>query len=140
MAIFTEFMYNYVFIYFCLPAFVLMLFGRPRFLVRKVRNILDIKLPKIGFSIGTILMFACIVIVATSYLKKNSTEKQIAEIKSTVENETYYNEKLREAHLSERNCYMYFTFTIMILVLQRMCGSYEKLWELEDKYYTAIKK
>jgi hypothetical protein len=44
----------------------------------------------------------------------------------------YIDEKLREAHLFERNTYMFFTLIILMIVVEKFCHSYFKLWALED--------
>jgi hypothetical protein len=134
MGVITQFIFNYVYLYFCIPAFLLMLFGRPRFLVKAIRKVFEISVPRVRLSIGTVLMGFCMMNVLLSYYKKHVTDEVLSNLILTVDTEGIYNERIREAHLYERNCFMYFTFTIMILVLQRMCGSYDKLWVAQDEY------
>jgi hypothetical protein len=138
MGVVTQFIFNYIYLYFCVPAFILMLFGRPRFLVKAIKKIFQIPLPIVNINIGTALMGFCMINVLLSYYKKYQSDELLAKLTLSIHNEELYNEKIREAHLYERNCFMYFTFTIMILVLKRLCGSYEKLWTAQDGYNKTV--
>jgi hypothetical protein len=135
----TQFIYNYIFIYFCLPAFILMLFGKPRFLIKAVKKIFQIELPRIRYSFGTLLVVFCLVWVAVSYYKKTALDGLLSGLKLSAENEVFYSEKTREAHLHQRNGFMYFTFFIMIIILKKLCNSYEKLWKSEDELAAITK-
>jgi hypothetical protein len=134
MGIVTQFLYNYFFLYFCIPAFLLMLFGRPRFLIKGVKKVLHFNMPRIRIRFGSCLMAFCMINVILSYYKKVEVDNLILQIKLTVDTEGFHNEKVREAQLAERNCYMYFTFAVMLMVLQKLCGSYSKLWQSEDDF------
>ena len=130
----TQFIYNYIFIYFCIPASILMLFGKPRFLIKAVKKVFQIQIPRTKYTVGTVLIVICAIVVGISFFKKRSLDELLTQLKLSNDNEQLYNEKLREAHLQQRNGFMYFTFIIMILVLKKLCNSYEKLWRSQDEY------
>jgi hypothetical protein len=46
---------------------------------------------------------------------------------------SYMDDKLREANLCERNAYMFLTFDIMILIFEKLCFTYFKLWSSENE-------
>jgi len=45
----------------------------------------------------------------------------------------FMDEKTREANMFERNCYMFFTFIMLIIILEKFCQSYFSLWKAQSK-------
>jgi hypothetical protein len=138
MGLLLQGLYTYIFQYFCLPVFILMMIGRPRFLIRWVHKLLDFEEPFKKVKIFRVLLILCFVTVLWSYYRKWTLEKLVHEIGMTAGehqhgNVHFIDEKLREAHLFERNTYMFFAFCIMIIIVEKFCHSYFKLWNLEDK-------
>ncbi len=86
--------------------------------------------------------FVCLLTVLWSYYRKWSLEKVVNIISSDESSHSSLNshlldEKLREAHLFERNAYMFFTFMIIMIIVEKFCHSYFKLWNLQDELERA---
>ena len=135
MGIFYQAAYSGVFKYFCLPVFFLMLIGRPRFLINLVHKLISIRDPFLQLRIFRFTFVICLITTIWSYYRKVTLEHLVEEISKGSEKGTnmlYIDEKIREAHLHERNTYMFFTIIIMMIVVEKFCHSYFKLWALED--------
>ena len=69
---------------------------------------------------------------------KWSIERMVQQLVSQTGNDLvgsihFTDEKLRQAHLHERNAYMFFTFIVLMIIVEKFCHTYFKLWALEDK-------
>jgi hypothetical protein len=137
MGLIIQWTYNYIFKYFLVPAFILMLFGKPRSLINLFDKILKAKTLK-NLSVGNIITFIVMFILIFSFLKINKINSLLESSGSTFND--YVTEKIREAHLYERNCYMFFTFLIIIIVLYRLTSIYKKYWLYRDAYEEYINK
>ena len=128
--------YNGIFKFFCLPVFILMLFGKPKFLIRWVNKFINSKFIFLNVSIFWVTLILCSITALWSFYRKHSLEQMVHDLSTkssgTVANIHYIDEKLREAHLFERNTYMFGTFIVMMIIVDRFCLSYFKLWEEED--------
>jgi hypothetical protein len=87
----------------------------------------------------------CLFTVIWSYFRKWSLEKLVHEIANNESKQSstsfhFLDEKLREAHLFERNAYMFFTFMILMVIVEKFCHSYFKLWNLQDELIIAKAK
>jgi hypothetical protein len=142
MGFLLQAIYTGVFKYFCIPIFILMLVGRPRFLINWIHKLINIREPfkKIKVFRGAFLL--CLITVVWSYFRKWSLEKLVQEIANSETKQAntsfhFLDEKLREAHLFERNAYMFFTFMILMVIVEKFCHSYFKLWNLQDELKRA---
>lgn len=137
MGLILQVVYSYIFNFFCLPVFVLMLIGRPKFLVRAVHQILQFQEPIKKLKIFRIILYLCITVVVYSYYRKWAIEKLVHELAHSGDalhgSVHFIDEKLREAHLFERNSYMFFAFSLLIIIVEKFCHSYFKLWELKEQ-------
>ena len=125
MALLIQAVYSIIFKYFCVPVFLLMLVGRPRFLIGWVHKLINAREPFFKLRLFRFTFFLCCLTVVYSYFKKyeleNIVENLSKEQAKGAGNIHYIDEKLREAHLFERNTYMFFTFiVIMIIVISSM--------------------
>jgi len=89
--------------------------------------------------------FVCLLTVLWSYYRKWSLEKVVRNISGDDSNQSnlsshILDEKLREAHLFERNAYMFFNFMIIMIIVEKFCHSYFKLWNLQDELERAKAK
>jgi hypothetical protein len=137
MGLIIQWTYNYIFKYFLVPAFILMLFGKPRFLINIFDRILKAKTVK-NMSVGNIITFVVLFVLVFSFIKINKINSLLETAGSTVTE--YITEKIREAHLYERNCYMYLTFFVMIIILYRLTSIYKKYWLYRDAYENHVNK
>jgi hypothetical protein len=136
MGLLIQAVYAAIFKFFCVPVFVLMLIGRPRFLINWVHKFINAKEPLFKLRFFRFIFFLCCITVVWSYYRKYELEKLVAQIGSegkTNMNVHFIDEKLREAHLFERNTYMFFTFIVIMIIVEKFCHSYFKLWALEDQ-------
>ena len=142
MGLLLQTIYTALFKYFCIPIFILMLIGRPRFLIVWIHKFINLREPfmKVRISRGACLI--CLFTVVWSYFRKWSLEKLVDSIASDESSRSstssqIIDEKLREAHLFERNAYMFFTFMILMIIVEKFCHSYFKLWNLQDELTRA---
>jgi hypothetical protein len=146
MGFLLQTLYSQVFKFFCLPVFIIMLIGRPRFLITWIHKFINLKEPFLKVKLFRGLFSVCLLTVLYSYYRKWSLENLVQEITKSqrqgevIGNINFLDEKLREAHLFERNAYMFFTFMILMIVVEKFCHSYFKLWNLEDEVKAAKSK
>ncbi len=139
MGLIIQAIYSGIFKFFCLPVFLLMLIGRPRFLISFVHKFIEFREPFSKLKLFRFIFFLCCLTVGWSYYRKWALEKVIDKLVNdqartgVASNVHFIDENLREAHLYERNCYMFFTFIVLMGVVEKFCHSYFKLWTLEDK-------
>ncbi len=143
MSAILHFLYNYIFNLILIPLFVLTMIGWPRFLIRIIYKITNLKIPyyniplffggKVVSLLGSVW---CFVIKYRLDLKvlKLSEKYEVGERKNQIA------EKMREARFYERNCYMFFTIFIMMVVIKKFCYNYFKYWKLEKKYANMQKE
>lgn len=139
MGLLLQAIYTGIFKYVCIPIFVLMLIGRPRFLISWVHKLINMREPFFKLKLFRFIFFLCCCTVVWSYYRKWHLENVVAKLRAedtktgAMANMHFIDEKLREAHLFERNTYMFFTFIILMIVVEKFCHSYFKLWKLEDE-------
>jgi hypothetical protein len=141
MGLLLNVIYQYVFLYISLPIFGIVLFGRPKFLITWIHNALNLRDPfskirifRFIFIFNLIYFLYCLFMIRR--LHKNINELQFREVE-TIKGMgmlSYMDDKMREANLFERNAYMFLTFDILILVFQKLCFTYFKLWKSENDY------
>lgn len=140
MGLFLQAVYVYAFNYFCIPLFIIVLIGKPRFLINLVHKLIEIKEPFKKIKIFRFILGLCLVSVIWSLYCKKKAEHLIDQIFASsfhdpnVANSYFIDEKIREAHLFERNAYMFSTFFVIILVIDNICHCYLKLWHKDDKF------
>jgi hypothetical protein len=132
MAIIPRIMYDF-YIYFLLPTLLLVLVGKPRPVITLIHLIMNIKEPIKGIKLFMFLWFACGLYAALNLLQKFNIENSLLKLEKSVKNVELYDTKMRELNLCERNAYMYLNFFVIIIIIERLCDSYFKLWEEDDK-------
>lgn len=142
MGLLLQAIYSGLFKYFCIPIFILMLIGRPRFLINWTHKLINLREPFMKVKIFRGAFLLCLLTVVWSYYRKWSLEKLVQDIangetKHPSHSYHFLDEKLREAHLFERNAYMFFTFMILMIIVEKFCHSYFKLWNLQDELKNA---
>jgi hypothetical protein len=120
--------------------FALILYGKPKFLINAIHKVLNVRDP-----ISKIKVFRFILLFNTVYfiyclfyarvLRKTVEEYVVKEVDTLqgVSMIGYLDDKIREQNLCERNAYMFFTLNIIILVFEKLCFSYFKLWKKENE-------
>lgn len=141
MGLLLQAIYSNLFRYFCLPIFALMIFGKPRFLIRIAHKLINIEEPVRHIRIFRFFIFICAIYVVFCYYRSYQLTKLVYELSNTSElqrqagvgNINFLDEKVRESYLFERNCYFFFTFMIILLTVEKFCHNYFKLWAKEDE-------
>ncbi len=130
--------YTSIFKFFCLPVFILMIIGKPRFLINLVHKFIEFKDPIFKLKIFRFIFFLCCLTVGWSFYRKRALESIVDQLvneqatRGAPSNVHFIDEKLREAHLHERNCYMFLTFIVLMAVVEKFCHIYFKLWSVQD--------
>jgi hypothetical protein len=152
MGLILHWVYNF-FKFVAMPLFFLMIIGKPRFLINFVHKLLDIKEPisKVKVFRFILLLNTCICIY--SFYRKWELTNLVNEMHlkynkdPSAANMHFMDEKTREANMFERNCYMFFTIIVIIVILEKFCHSYFSLWKTEGKIdfltthsYTEVEK
>lgn len=132
MAIMTNILYKF-YLYFLIPIFLLILFGKPRFLVKLIHKILNIHEPFKDIKIFGFYAVACGLYSLLCFLNKFQIEEAISKLDHNKNNMELYNSKIRELNLNERNGFMFLNFFILMILIERLCDSHFKKWEEEDK-------
>jgi len=131
VAIMTNLVYGF-YLYFLIPIFLLILLGKPRFLVKIIHTILNIHEPFKGIKIFGFYFVACGLYSALCFLNKFKIEEFISSLDHSKNNMELYNAKTRELNLNERNGFMFLNFFILMILIERLCDSHFKKWEVED--------
>jgi hypothetical protein len=142
MARILQLVYTNFFLYFIVPLFILVLIGKPAFLIRVLRKILHFREPIKDIKVFNFIAGSCAIIMAWNFYslyRINETLKHF-EISSREDHghhhhggkhSSFVDEKTKEAHLCERNAFIFLTFVIMIIVLDKFTDAYQKLWNIE---------
>ena len=132
MALMSNVVYRF-YLYFLIPIFLLILFGKPRFLIKLIHKIMNIKEPFKQIKIFVFYTFACLIYTILCFFNKYQIEKFITNIDHSSKNMETYNSKIRELNLNERNGFMFLNFFIIMILIERLCDSHFKIWAEEDK-------
>lgn len=132
MSIIPRIMYNF-YIYFLIPILVLVLIGKPRPAIKLVHFIMNLKEPMKEIKIFMFLWLGCGLYAALNLWQKFNIENTLLKFEKSPKNVDIYDSKMRELNLCERNAYMYLNFFVIIIIIERLCDSYFKFWEEEDK-------
>ena len=139
MSLIVHAMYSF-YLYFLLPVLVLVLIGQPRFLIKLIHMILNLKEPIKEIKIFMFIWISCGLYAGLNLFQKFTLEKVVQALDKSQKNIEIYDNKMRELNLAERNAYMYLNFFIIIMIIERLCDSYFKLWVEEDKKTLIEKK
>jgi hypothetical protein len=144
MGMLLNFIYQYIYLYLSLPVLLIVLIGKPRFVINLIYRIINLKEPitkvKIfGFIFGFNVLYVLYCLFRSMSLKNSIKNLQVNDLDTVriIGVINYIDDKMREAHLFERNAFMFFTFNILILVINKLCLSHFKLW-LTEKEYSSI--
>lgn len=139
MSLIARTMYGF-YLYFLLPILILVLIGKPRFLIRLIHKVLNIKIPVKEIKIFMFVWVSCGVYAGLNLFEKFRLEKALQAIDKSRGDVENYDMKMRELNLCERNAYMYLNFFIIMIIIERLCDSYFKSWVEEDKKALIEKK
>jgi len=132
MSIVPKIMYD-VYLYFLIPILIFVLIGKPRILIRLIYKLLNIKEPIKDIKIFMFFWMGCGLYAGLNLFQKHRIEEALQKLEKNTTNIDLYDTKMRELNLCERNAYMYLNFFIIIIIIERLCDSYFKFWEEEDK-------
>lgn len=139
MSIIPRIMYDF-YIYFLIPILILVLIGKPRPVIKLIHFIMNIREPIKEIKIFMFLWLACGLYAALNLYQKYRLENVLLGLEKSAKNVELYDSKMRELNLYERNAYMNLNFFIIIIIIERLCDSYFKFWEEEDKKISIEKK
>jgi len=94
---------------------------------------MNIKEPIKEIKVFMFLWLACGLYAALNLYQKYNIENALLRFDKSPVNVELFDSKMRELNLSERNAYMYSSFFMIIIIIERLCDSYFKFWEEEDK-------
>ncbi len=132
MSIITNIIYG-IYLYFLIPIFILILLGKPRFLVKIIYTLLNIHEPFKNVKIFGFYTLACGLYSGLCFYNKYQVENFISKLNHSANNMELYNAKVRELNLNERNGFMFLNFFILMILIERLCDSHFKKWIEEDK-------
>jgi hypothetical protein len=141
MGLLLNFIYQYIYLYTFMPMFLIILYGRPKFVINAIHRVLNIRDPisKIKVFRFILLFNTCYILYCIYYarvLRKTVAEYVVKEV-DTLQGVSligYLDDKIREQNLCERNAYMFFTLNILILVFEKLCFTYFKMWKSETEF------
>lgn len=139
MALIMHAMYGF-YLYFFLPILVLVLIGKPRFLIKLIHMILNLKEPIKEIKIFMFIWLSSGLFAVLNFFQKFKIERIVQVLDKSQKNLETYDSKMRDLNLAERNAYMYFNYFIVIIIIERLCDSYFKSWVEEDKKTLIEKK
>lgn len=139
MAIIARFMYGF-YLYFLIPILVLVLIGKPRFVIKIIHFMMNIKEPIKQIKIFFFIWLACGLYSLLCLFQKYRIQAIISNLDKNAKTIDIYDSKMRELNLCERNGYMYLNFFIIMVVIDRLCDSYFKFWVEEDKKFAIEMK
>ena len=120
-------------LYFLIPIFILILIGKPRFLIRLIHKIMNIREPFNDIKIFECYCNACGLYSVFCFFIKYRIENTISKLDHNLNNMELYKNKIRELNLYERDGFMFLNFFILIHLIERLCKSHFKIWTREDK-------
>ena len=79
------------------------------------------------------IWFGSGVFSAVNFYKKYQMQQILHTFEKTTKNHKMYEEKVKDLNLFERNAFMYLNYFVIIIIIERVCDSYFKLWDEQDK-------
>ena len=145
MGIVLHTLYIWTYLYFSLPLFILVFFGKPKFIIVLIHKILQFKEPFSKIRIFRFLSLLCFLYISFCLIRSRHLFTHIDEFLNQYDsrqtnlfpNIITIDEKLKEAHILERNAYMFFTFVVLLYVIDKLCHMYFELWKYENNYFNA---
>ena len=135
----TKFVYG-VYLYFLIPIFLLILLGKPRFLINLIYKILNIHEPFKNIKIFGFYAVACGLYSAMCFINKFQIQEVIEHMDQSKNNMELYNSKIRVLNLNERNGFMFLNFFVLLILIERLCDSHFKKWAVQDIQEVIEKK
>lgn len=132
MAILLGSIYSIIFTFFGLPVILIMILGKPRFLIKLINIIYHLKDPVKKIKIMRALMIVSFLVMLWNGFNKYMITRHLSSIDVEESQFKYIETKAREAQLCERNFFMFLAFFIMFIIIEKFCETYKKLWNLED--------
>jgi len=135
-----------------IPIFTILMIGHPKFLIKIVSAVLEIRENWKGFKIFDIIKLILIINAifynVNSYFLKLKAEQVFDEIYSQrkiLSDNFFFDEILREANFYEKNAYKLYTYTMLILIFEVFCNLYITKWKIkivdqENSQNNKIKK
>lgn len=136
MAIIAGF-FNGLFIYFLFPFFVLVVIGKPLFLMKAINSILKIEEPIKKFQINTILILIFLIGIGYSAIEMNTSRMAINYIlqEAAHYDPKEYEEKLRVFNSNERNLFMIVSCFLILLTIQKFSDRYIKIGDYKREVF-----
>lgn len=136
MAIIAGF-FNCLFIYFLFPFFVLVVIGKPLFIMKAINSILTIEEPIKKFQINTILILIFLIGIGYSVIEMNTSRMAINYILQEAEHydPKEYEEKLRVFNSNERNLFMVVSCLLILLTIQKFSDRHIKIGDYKREVF-----
>lgn len=134
MSIFA-FFFNYVFLMFILPLYVIFLIGKPMFILRFLNKIIHQKIPGRNDEIYDLLIFFCIIADGYFYYKKYNLDKKIGNIYSNKIriSPVEFQSLVARAKSNERNSYIFLTYIAILFTIQKLCQRHLRIDEMKNE-------
>ena len=133
------FFVRYIFTYTFLPLFVIFLFGKPLFLIRKIYGFLHSKVRETEIFYFLLVLFA--IFDLYFYVSYSSGKKAINRmVKNEIINTSEYSVKLSLLHSDERNIYIFLTCIAMLLTIHKFGERHLRIADLEKQISEKEKK
>lgn len=135
MGIILKFVYKFGFLYFFLPMFILYIIGKPRFIVKILNKILELREPVFHYKIfGHLSLFLGLNAVFNYYRKIKVGEEILEFVSTGAPNLRQILEpKYREQSLYERNFYLFVCLSIMLIIFLKLSFSYKEIIQIEEE-------
>lgn len=135
MSALYQLLYYNIFSVLFIPVFIIMIIGAPKFLIKLIKVILDYKEKRSGIQISKAAEILLILNATYSYLCFYQTNDKLKDIfaqmasgEKLMTDDSYFDDKLRQVNLFERNSYMFITYAILIIIFEAFCDVYVILW------------
>lgn len=130
-----SFFFNYVFLLFILPLYVIFLIGKPIFILKILDKILHLRIPGRKEEIFDILIFFCIISDGYFYYKKYNLDQRIGRIyvKKAMISPDEFQSLITRSKSNERNCYIFLTYIAILFTIQKLCQRHIRIHEMKQE-------
>ena len=123
--------YNFIFLCFIVPLFILTLIGFPRFLMRIISKIIHSKINE--HEIFTYLLFLCIIFASYFYYQFYKAQSLIHVLLAHNAQVTELESKRLTARSNQRNFYIFIVAIAMLFAIHKFTERFIRIGEIENE-------
>lgn len=143
-----EYYYEYVYKLLMLPLFVIYLVGMPKFLIKQLNKLWNIRVTPNRIRLFLYLSYIFLLLIFLSWMKRMKTiEDYNKELQMHKDNNQHLDvvpeyskdEKIRQIYRFERDIFTYLAYMALVWIYVKFSHTYDRIFHWEERLQTAKK-